>query len=70
MKKMMSIILTFALLMSMATTVLALPAGLDPNSNFVSGGASNIASNALGIVQWFGYALAIIHWYQVYDGIC
>ncbi len=60
MKKVMSLVLTFALLMSMTATVFALPAGLSPDTGVVSSGkAGNIASNALGIVQWFGYALAI-----------
>lgn len=60
MKKMMSLVLTFALLMSMTATVFALPTDLSPNSGAIgSSNASSIANNALGIVQWFGYALAI-----------
>ncbi|MBR3887647.1 MAG: hypothetical protein IKJ32_00935 [Clostridia bacterium] len=57
MKKVMSLVLTFALLMSMTATVFAIPT---PNTGKVStSGMGNVASNALGFVQWFGYALAV-----------
>jgi TRAP-type C4-dicarboxylate transport system permease small subunit len=57
MKKVMSLVLTFALLMSMTATVFAIPT---PNTGKVTtSGMSNVASNALGFVQWFGYALAV-----------
>lgn len=57
MKKVMSLVLTFALLMSMTATVFAIPT---PNTGKVStSGMNNVASNALGFVQWFGYALAV-----------
>lgn len=57
MKKVMSLVLTFALLMSMTATVFAIPT---PNPGKVTtSGMSNVASNALGFVQWFGYALAV-----------
>lgn len=55
MKKIMSIILTFALLMSMTATVFAVPSIKQPSNTKLS----NISGNALGYVQWFGYAIAV-----------
>ncbi len=55
MKKVMSLVLTFALLMSMTATVFAVPTPKQPTNT----GLTNVAGNALGFVQWFGYALAV-----------
>ena len=56
MKKIMSLVLTFVLLMSMGATVFA--TGITIGSP-TSQELSNIASNSLGWVRWFGYAVAI-----------
>ena len=56
MKKIMSLVLTFVLLMSMGATVFATGITIgSPTSNELS----KIASNSLGWVRWFGYAIAI-----------
>ncbi len=55
MKKIMSLVLTFVLLMSMGATVFAVPTIKTPSNSTID----NVAGNALGWVRWFGYAIAV-----------
>ena len=55
MKKIMSVVLTFVLLMSMGATVFAVPTIKNPSNSTID----NVAGNALGWVRWFGYAIAV-----------
>lgn len=56
MKKIMSILLTLAMLATMMAPVFAMPVIGDPR---MPDDATNLASKVLGAIQWVGYAFAL-----------
>lgn len=58
MKKLMSILLTFAMLAMMMAPVFAVPGGFDPADKPFGEDGQALANKVLGVVQWVGYAFA------------
>ena len=61
-KRIISILLTFVMIVSMASVVFAGVAGKVPKPNDVTGKigeATTIRNRVLGFVQWVGYAFAV-----------
>lgn len=57
MKKLVSVLLTLAMVATMMSAVLANPVG-DPSATMV-GGADDAIRTVLGAIKWIGYAFAI-----------
>ncbi len=61
-KRVLSIMMTLVLILAMGTQVFALNSAIKPDSGHLtddSTKAGTVASNALGVIQFFGYAMAI-----------
>ncbi len=59
MKKMLSIFLTMIMMISMILGTIVYAGNKIPTPGVVTGNAKNVASNALGLVQVFAYAIAV-----------
>lgn len=57
MKKVMSLLMTVAMLAMMCSTVFGF-SGIEPTVT-APNGANDTASTIIGVMQWFGYAIAI-----------
>ena len=57
MKKVMSLLMTVAMLAMMCSTVFGFT-GIDPTAS-APAGANDTANTIIGVMQWFGYAIAI-----------
>lgn len=58
-KRILSIMMALVLVLAMGTQVFALNTIKPDPTQITNGNAGNVASNALGVIQFFGYAMAI-----------
>ena len=59
MKKVVSILLTLAMMATMMSSALAMPGELTSITASMVGGANTTIAKVLGAIQWIGYAFAI-----------